>query len=78
MKSKIATAIVALVLTLAAAVVFHGNIEARALRDGILVERVGANQLRLFVKGHWEEVPMMPLAKNLCAGGDPYFDRYCR
>lgn len=78
MKSKLAIAVVTLLLTVAAALVFHGDIEARGMPDGILVERVEANRLRLFVRGHWEEVPMMPLAKNLCTGGDPYFDRYCR
>jgi hypothetical protein len=78
LKSTLVTLVVALLLTAAAGVVFHGNIEARGMPEGILVERVGANRLRLFVHGRWEDVPMMPLGKNLCGGGDPYFDRYCR
>jgi hypothetical protein len=78
MKLKLVTAVLALVLTLAAALSFHGDIEARGLPEGILIERVSANNLRLFVHGRWESVPMMPLAKTLCTSGDPYFDRYCR
>jgi hypothetical protein len=36
---------------------------------------VDANHMLIQVKGHWEDVRLIPLADHLCRSGQPLFER---
>ncbi len=44
------------------------------LRDEIWVD---TNNLKVFVKGKWEDVPLDPITQSTCESGNPRFLRYC-
>lgn len=45
--------------------------------NGMVVEQVHANLVRVQVNGQWEELPLMPLADHLCRSNNRLFDKYC-
>ena len=54
-----------------------GEIGAGTPPDGVVVQQVNANLMRVRVAGQWEELPLMPLADHLCRSNNRLFDRYC-
>jgi hypothetical protein len=53
------------------------EISAHVRPNQIVEQRVNANLLRVRVRDHWEELPLMPLADHACQSGDSHFERYC-
>ncbi len=54
-----------------------GELGAGAPPDELLIEEVDANLVRIYANGHWEELPLMPLADHLCQGSHRFFEKYC-
>jgi hypothetical protein len=46
-------------------------------RNGMVVEEVNANLMRVRLNGVWEELPLMPLSDHLCRSNNRLFERYC-
>ena len=45
--------------------------------NGVVVEEVNANLLRVRMNGVWEELPLMPLSDHLCKSNNRLFEKYC-
>lgn len=72
-----------LIVTLCLAGILSGSflvlddLDAGSDPSGLPEERLSANLVRVRINGKWEEFPLMPLADDLCASGNQFFERYC-
>lgn len=53
------------------------EIDAGSPPNGLIVQHVHANLVRVRMNGQWEELPLMPLSDNLCRTNNRLFDKYC-